>query len=201
VNVTSSICVCAMNPHCQSTVGVYHTNESEWIWHPTYSHLYTVPGLVAGCSLTDSVMLSTLQCYYSDCLATLLKLSEELNTGHVQQPTWLEIRPLVFNLNESRFSPETLISTIVQEMMIERWNFSFSYEPFYQACSPASCTYSKQVRPDLVQVMIRFTSLIGGLVLVIRLMTSFLINLIFSALNSWARRHQQQRSNYCSRIS
>ncbi|UJR18426.1 hypothetical protein I4U23_005331 [Adineta vaga] len=66
----------------------------------------------------------------------------------------------------SRFPPNTTILTIIKNVFIEQWNSSFSYDLFYKSCSPTRCTYLIKIRPKFSEVLIKFISMIGGLIII-----------------------------------
>jgi hypothetical protein len=112
--------------------------------------MYIVPGLVEGCSTIDSVLLSTLECFYSDsdCIKNITLYFIETLPNPLELLWRFLPDPLIYNSTLSRFPPNTLISTIVKEIMIERWNPSVSYNRFYNSCAPTHCSYSKGETAD-----------------------------------------------------
>ncbi|UJR29494.1 hypothetical protein I4U23_010707 [Adineta vaga] len=190
----SSLCICAINASCQDSIGIYDIDkESTFI--PIYINRYIVPGLVIGCSTIDSFMLSTFQCYYndSDCFSILMKYSEKTYIHNVEYPEWFHVQPLIYNSTSSRFPPTTTISTIIKEIMIEKWNVLSSYEQFYQSCRPKYCSYLKRTRiKTFFDVMITFISTIGGFTLSLRLILPRLIKFIFYLINKFRNRNQRE---------
>ncbi|CAF1144697.1 unnamed protein product [Adineta steineri] len=193
VNPLSFSCICATDINCNSSIGIYETDYS-WSLHPEHIHRYTVPGWVERCSTTDSLMFSTLECYYSnsDCLSILQNYSKKTYLFHNEYGSWFDIHPLIYNSTTSSFPPNTSISTIIEAIMIERWNSSSSYNQFYKSCAPSYCTYAKRIRRTIVEVMIKLISMISGLILLLRLLTPQLVKLIFYLLTKICKRQQQQ---------
>jgi len=190
----SFICICATDSDCKSSIGIYDIDKS-WSLNPTYIHRYTAPGLIAGCSSTDSMMLSTLECYYSNssCLSILMNYTKQRYYFNVEHSLWFDVRPLIYDPTLSRFPPNSSILTIAKEIMIERWNLSFSYNRFYESCAPNYCTYSERIRPTIVEVIIKSVSMIGGIILLLRLVTPLLIKFIFFLLTKINMRQEQQQ--------
>ncbi len=188
-------CTCATSIHCKMNVSIYNIHASETI-SPHYSTRHQVPGSVAGCSATDSLMLSTLECYYSnsECLSKVMNHSKPIYLDNVEYPSWFYPRPLVYNSTLSQFPPKTLISTIVKNLMIEQWNSSLWYDRFYNSCAPSHCIYSERIRTKtLVDVMIALVSLIGGLILSQRLITPGLVKLFFYLFTKTNKREEEQQ--------
>lgn len=65
-------------------------------------------------------------------------------------------------LNQSsRFLPNSTFETIVNEMMIEYFNSSISYDLYYEKCRPVSCTYTHEIRSNLIYIVTTIIGLIG----------------------------------------
>ena len=187
-------CICATDPHCQSATAIYDIDVLSIHGYSFYVD-YVVPGLSTGCSALESLRLSTLECLYStsDCFSVLMHYIQEIYFYNVEYPTWLDIRPLVYNSTSSQFPPNISISTIVNEIMIERWNSSISYQQFYQACAPSHCSYSKQAHTKTASgIIFTVISLIGGVSVSLRLATPHLVKCLISLFSNNDRTRQQQ---------
>ncbi|UJR12699.1 hypothetical protein I4U23_016873 [Adineta vaga] len=150
-------CICATDSQCQTPMTIHRTDTG----------LLFVPGWIIGCSATDSLMRSTLECYYSssDCLSILMNY----------------INRLVYNSTLSRFPPKTLISNIIQNIMIEQWNSSVSYNRFYESCAPSYYSYSLRMpAKSTVEIITTLLSSIGGLILLLRLVIPQLVNSVIN---------------------
>ena len=55
------------------------------------------------------------------------------------------------------------METIFNEMMIEKWNFSFSYENFYNKCKPSFCSFTYEKEINIVYIITIVISFIGGI--------------------------------------
>ncbi|UJR17463.1 hypothetical protein I4U23_004358 [Adineta vaga] len=195
VNLSSINCICATNPDCQTPIAVYQMDS---IWNSRiYAYIsYIVPGSIASCSTFQSVLLSQLFCFYSDtdCYSILKNYVKDSYYQNAEFPSWFEVQPLVYHANLSRYPPNTLISTIVEQIMIEKWNPSYSYNHFYDLCSPNYCTYSQRVRlKSLFEVIITYISMIGGLTFALRFITSVFTNNIRQLLEIIFRRRRRRR--------
>ena len=143
-----------------------------WTQLPILLKRYTVPGLVVGCSATDSLLSSTLECYYhgTDCFAILMNYTKRTYIANVEHPAWFDVQQLRDDdPPTSRFPPRTRISTMVREMMVERWNVSVAYDRFYESCAPSYCSYTTAIRTRPIEVATELVSLVGGLVLLLRM--------------------------------
>ncbi|CAF0999681.1 unnamed protein product [Adineta steineri] len=195
INSTLVNCICATNPNCKSAVAIYDINHIDSS-HFDFNIAYVVPGSYVGCSVTESLLLSTLECFYSssDCFVILMNYIQEMYLYNVENPLWFDVQPLNYDRMLSRYPPNTSISIIIKEMMIEQWNSSFSYKHFYESCAPSYCTYPRKVHTKtIIGVLITMIAMIGGLIISLRLITPQLIKFITSLLTMIIRRQQQQR--------
>jgi len=158
--------------------------------------MYILPGLIEGCSNIDSLLRSTLECTYSrpDCVTILTKYMYGNTLDDNEYPWWIQPDPLIYDPTLSSFPPNTSISMIVKNIMIEQWNPSISYNDFYESCAPTYCTYSKRVpAKTFFGVIVMLVSMIGGLTMSLRLITPQLVKICFRLWKLFFRRQQQQQ--------
>ncbi|CAF1528502.1 unnamed protein product, partial [Adineta ricciae] len=185
------VCICATDPRCQTPVRDPINTTT----------LYNVPGfseavgMITSCFTLNSVLLSTLECYYShSCVSILYKYInatvDVINVGL----RYIDASLLIYNSTSSRFPPNTSLSLIIKELMIEEWNPTFSFEDYYKECAPSRCIYSQEVRrSSLIDIMIRMLATIGGIIVILRLVTPSLIRLIINLLKSKQPSNTSQR--------
>lgn len=198
INTTKINCICATNPHCQSSAAIY---AKDVVYFGGYDfHVdYVILGFVTGCSPLDSLLLSTLECLYStsDCLSNLTHFIRETYFYNVEHPSWLEVRPLTYNSTLDQFPPNTSISNIVSKLMISRWNSAISYAQFYQSCAPDHCSYSKEIQAKtLLGIVVTLVSMIGGVSVVLRLITPHLVKLLMDIFTKRSTK-EEQSGNVC----
>ncbi|CAF1195227.1 unnamed protein product [Adineta steineri] len=105
-----------------------------------------------------------------------------------------DLHPVVYNPERSHFPPNTLISTIIKEMMVEQWNPSLSYKDFYESCAPNYCTYYKKMRTKTIMgIFIALLSTIGGLAVSLRFITPYFVKLLFKLWTMIRKRKQKQQ--------
>ena len=133
--------------------------------------------LVIKCFSSESVLSSTLECWYDpDCMALLR-----------DSYTWIGI-PNVMNISlldstiHSRFSINTTIEVMMQGLFLENWTVSFSYDQYYNTCGPISCTYTIEKRFDLFLVVVTAVAVYGGLSKGLRLLIPPLVSLLLLLL-------------------
>ena len=113
---------------------------------------------------------------------------------NVEFPQWYEANPLIYYPNVSRYPPNTSISTIVEQIMIEQWNPSYSYKYFYDLCAPKYCTYSQRMRTKkIVEVVITLISMISGLTFALQVFAPILVNGLHELFRYIFRKQQHQQ--------
>ncbi|CAF1056856.1 unnamed protein product [Adineta steineri] len=182
INSNSIICICATNPSCQRQAVVRDssaiTNKNSFYG---YGYNHNMTGWIQSCLARDSILLSTLECLYenSDCFPLFMSYTEKTNTDELSlSSSPSRLQPLVDNPTNSRFPPNTTVSKLVKELMIEKWNPLSSYKQFYESCAPVYCSYSK-------------LSMIGGIVTSLRLISPYLIKFILKFLSIFKKKLNQ----------
>ena len=185
-------CICAQDIDCRQSAGFYNISFIFYSGSNTLINddlMYKIPGYVVGCSSFDSLLLSTLECF-----SIVLNYIETIYIWNVEDPQWFNVRPLIYNSNSSHFPPNTSISEIVRNVMIEQWNVSFSYEDFYKTCAPNSCTYNELVySQSAIDIIVSLISMIGGLIVLLRLITPHIVKFFYRLIST---ANEQQQSNY-----
>ncbi|CAF3772842.1 unnamed protein product [Rotaria sp. Silwood1] len=72
------------------------------------------------------------------------------------------------NSTPSRFSPNTLIGTLIDELFIEQWTKTSSYKNYFAACAPSLCRYEYLRRNSILYVVTSVLALYGGLTVGLR---------------------------------
>ncbi|CAF1449251.1 unnamed protein product, partial [Adineta steineri] len=180
------ICHCDIDPSCQGPISFAIVTTIGRVPLPgihfgTLSSDYVAPGLVNACYTIDFVLLSTLQCFYtdSDCMNHLFYYINKTYSSAGNDSN-LYAHPLIYNQTSTRFPPNTSVSSIVEEMMIEQWNTSLSFSDYYEACAPTYCTYTQIKHTETFsELLVTLISTVGGLVMALRLITFQLVKIIF----------------------
>ena len=172
-NQGTIICSCPIDPSCSA--------------EDDRSLSFEMKGIQIGCFILDTTLKSSLTCWYnSTCIDSLI-------TGFagVDVPISRIAKELNHSL-PSKFSPNEPFEQIINEMMIESYTSSASFETFYNTCRPISCVYSYQQRSNLVYMLTTVIGLFGGLNIVLRWM-------ILGIVKFFHRRKQnEQPSSICS---
>ncbi|CAF1506958.1 unnamed protein product, partial [Adineta steineri] len=162
-------CYCVLDSTCNIDNEVLSDFGDGW------SINWQLDGIRGGCSVMNSVLKSSLMCWFENtCLNQLRTL---VKTAQLPSITSLD------STLSSRYFPNTSIEIIFNELMIEEWNFSPSYSIYYQKCKPSFCSYSHEKKPSIVYTIIIIISLIGGINVILRLFSPLIIKILFKFIH------------------
>ncbi|CAF4259011.1 unnamed protein product, partial [Rotaria sordida] len=136
------------------------------VYRGTIRPMANVTGFVAGCYPIESVLRSTLECFFdSSCLNTVLQFFS------------LSINSTFHSLNHSqtRFHPQDPIERLVNELFVEDWTTIRSFSSYYAQCEPISCTYTFTRHNNVLYIITKLFGLYGGLTIALRLLVSHTI--------------------------
>lgn len=108
--------------NCREALGVY----SQVMYDSSYSsnlpfQLLEILGLWAGCTVTYSLLQSTLECFYNQtCLDTIFP---HLSTHETFKAMSLD--------EKSVFRSNSTVQSIIDSLMVEEWIQSVSYENYF----------------------------------------------------------------------
>lgn len=143
------------------------------------------PGLLIGCLPLSALLQSTLECFHNQtCMDTLHNL--------IFQSNIMIVSSAIVSL-ESRFSSNTTVRTIIDELFVERWSYYSKFDAYYRSCLPSVCTYIQIRRFDFFYAITTIISLIGGLASVFRRIIPLLVSGYYFLMNL-VRRRQSIRS-------
>ncbi|CAF1573372.1 unnamed protein product [Adineta steineri] len=177
-DTSSDICSCANDSSCKTNWGVFLNTSA-------YTPAYSVPGFYLGCFPVESLLQSTLECFYDnqDCLTIMYKL---YNVSSFSNFTRLNS-----SSDASRFTIHSTIGSIFEEMFIESWKESTNYSSYFAQCQPVSCSYKAVRRDSLLETITRIIGLIGGLFVSLRILVPFLVMVCARIIRSRMSWHQQ----------
>ncbi|UJR17370.1 hypothetical protein I4U23_004265 [Adineta vaga] len=161
-------CICAKNPSCKSPGTIYkHSIYSIGLVKPELIQIMSET--ITGCTITDSLLFSTLKCFYSndDCFLTTLNLLRPVSNTVLDIDSIKPspgIYPMIYHSNSTHFHQNATVQDILKEIMIEQWNSYYFYDRFYQSCAPSHCIYSKTgEKKGTGEVILLMISLIGAM--------------------------------------
>ena len=171
-------CSCAVSHQCSTPATLY--DDAGQVF-------YTVSAIRLGCSILESVLQSSLECFYS--LSCIDALTAALPLGETTQDYPFIIPAGAFQAIDSSlstFAVDDTIEAIVKQMFINRWMAKVSYAGFFQGCAPEKCSYTRHYRFDTLELITTFLSVFGGLSAVLR----FLVPLVINVINRIRRSHR-----------
>ncbi|CAF3723422.1 unnamed protein product [Adineta steineri] len=158
-------CLYQSSVYCSTTTGIYLrklSNETSPIlwWGVKYQAelQFEVPGVLVGTYILYAVLQSNLACLYNE--SCLSKLNTYLNDSlYPFNATPLAVR--------SSASSLPTINDLAKQLMVDFWQLNLSYQHYFNACNPLTCTYTYTHQFDILFIITTVISFIGGIVKVL----------------------------------
>ena len=168
-------CSCATSSACVEPAAFYNL---------TLHKVYTLRGIMFGCSSLEFILRSSLACFFSNSCLVELEYSMALgNPSGYGFPPRGHISPMEFSSAPSRFQADDTIETIVNEMFIDSWWNETSYEQYYNACAPTYCSYSQKIGVDVIRALTTFLGVFNGLSIALHFVVPLLVKLGYKLRN------------------
>ena len=153
-------CSCAESSWCVTP---------SWIYHP-YPNPYgvlRVRGMYTGCYILESLLQSTLECFYDhDCFHNLTS-----TMSNTVQPNVTLLDSLV----RSNFSTTSTVGEMLEKLMVEEWQWTMLYDDYFEACRPSECRDIVKTRNNAIYIITTVIGLIGGLVTALKWISAHLV--------------------------
>ncbi|CAF1335115.1 unnamed protein product [Adineta steineri] len=174
---SSDMCSCAYDSSCKSNWGLFSGN-------PVYIRVYSVPEFYFACEPVESLLQSTLKCFYDDqdCLDIIINF---YNVSSFNNFTRLNS-----SSHASGFMINSTIGSLLSEMFIESWSESTNYSSYFDQCQPSSCSYTIPQRNSLLETITRIVGLIGGLSVSLRILVPFMVMACMGVIRRLWSQHQ-----------
>ncbi|CAF3947819.1 unnamed protein product [Adineta steineri] len=141
-------CSCGMYLNCTSQANFIESNSSKMI---------SIKGFKIGCTTSESFRASTLECFYDRSCIDLIHEYTNYTNSH---------NPLL--TMKTRFSINTTISELIDNLFIERWETKMNYSSYFHKCSPLYCSYTYiQKKISFIYTITILLGLQGGLSIVL----------------------------------
>ena len=135
---------------------------------PSPPPVFVVPGMKVGCMPYDAMIISTLECFFSQsCLNATAKWISNLPPA--QWPKALNSSTM------STFTPYTPAKSLIDKQMVDRWIRVTDFEGYYTSCAPIQCTYTVEQYNSFAYVISLLISLYGGLTVALRFMAPYIV--------------------------
>ncbi len=164
-------CSCSSSAECVSQSAIYDG--------PSSTSLFDVPDFYVGCYVIEALLKSSLKCFYDQLCIDRLKM-------YIPSSAPITIIPLDASLL-TRYSVNSTIQELVDDLMIEEWNNSTMYETYYNECQPTKCTYEIETRNDIIYIVTTLFGITGGLATALKLIVPRVVKLVRK------KREQQQQ--------
>ena len=162
--VDYSGCSCSKTASCFAPAVMYTANRN--------TILFGVPGFYTGCFIVESLLISTLECFYDElCLNNV--------TYYVNSTLPLNVTALNASMS-TRFKPNSTVKEMLDELMVEEWVWNITFAKYFDACEPSQCTYTIASKNDAIFIVTTVLGLVGGLVTILRIMVPRLIEYLRS---------------------
>lgn len=189
-----NVCACSVTHNCPQVAGHFFCINGNNCTANTA--VWTVPGIVAGCTATDDTLLSDFRCFYNQtCLNTVLSMYNVDMPDRLPLPAATLAIQALNSSAPSHYVPEDTFLTIFSQLMVEKWEIQSNFTGYYGACAPISCTYVSVQRLNMIGILTTIVSLIGGLTVSLRLLITISGRFIYFVISYWHNRnaHRIQR--------
>ncbi|CAF1043789.1 unnamed protein product [Adineta ricciae] len=183
-------CSCALTDDCIVPMVFYEYPNSLSPYSPIL--LFNVPGLFVGCFAIRSTFHSSLECFYNEtCLSTIETMIRSNRS----------ISVVSLNQSQTRYSPNSSIETIFNELILEKWGTKIEYDRYYEVCAPISCTYTTIKHNDLTYIVTFLLGLFGGVSISLKILVLFLVQWIRNQSRSNLNPSNLNEQNFLQRFS
>ncbi|CAM4790538.1 unnamed protein product [Rotaria magnacalcarata] len=165
-------CSCETSPECSTSSAFYDG--------PTVSVLSLVRGMRTGCYILEALLQSCLECFFDPiCFDSLISY---LNSTVIWNGTVMN------RTAPSRFLTTSTVGDILDELMIEIWNWTLTFDDYFEECRPIACSYTVTTRNDVINIVTTLIGLVGGLVTGLKLIVPNLVIAVYYVLRKRKRR-------------
>ncbi|CAF3947844.1 unnamed protein product [Adineta steineri] len=161
-------CSCGMYLNCTSQANFMELNSSKMI---------PIKGFKIGCTPSESFHASTLECFYDRSCIDLIHQYTNYTNSH---------NPLL--TMKSRFSINTTITELIDNLFIERWATKINYSSYFHKCFPLYCSYTYiQKKISFIYTITVLLGLQGGLSIVLKWLCPKIVR-IASKVNDYRKK-------------
>ncbi|CAF1470926.1 unnamed protein product [Adineta steineri] len=147
----------------------------------TQSSTPYIKGYLVGCTPLESLLQSTLECFYEESCIDLL-------TTYLNMSLSNQLVPL--NKSETRFSTDDTVNSIVEQMFVETCSSSVSYNQFFEQCKPDYCSVTIFEPGSFIIVITTILGLYGGLTTFLKLVVPFVVFSTYKLIRKYKQRAQ-----------
>lgn len=153
-------CSCSTRTDCIQQAGIFNAYFG--------GSAFDIPGFYIGCSSVQTVLQSSLECFYSNtCI-------DHIYLASASMPLELSLLNRVQPMNVSlptHYRINTPIADLVAQLFIEKWKINISYPMYYNQCSPTYCIHERQQKKDILSISTLLLSVYGGSIAILRVIS------------------------------
>lgn len=181
-------CICSLSDNCTLPSKFVQTSNDLSV----YVTLWDIPGMFQSCFATESLILSTLECWYNqECLDTFVKYSSEKLYRSF-------IRPQLLNSSKTRYPLNMTFGYILNSILVEEWTFTSNFSSFFSNCAPQICNYTITKRNDFLTVVKDIIGVYSGLNQILSFFIPLVVYILFSIYYHSISQAPMQGSKYLS---
>ncbi|CAF1437435.1 unnamed protein product [Adineta steineri] len=163
-------CSCALNMNCTTQAGFFLNDLST---------IEPINGLKIGCTPSEALFSSTLECFYDISCINLILQSVD-NDNMLYSP---------LSSNNSRFSMNSTVFDLITNVFIEDWLTLIDYLKYFNQCLPSSCSYQYIQRFNWLYTVTVLLGLYGGLSFIFKWLCPKII-LLFNQIYQYYRKRR-----------
>ena len=174
-------CLCANNSACGIPSALYKYDAND----DPVSIEYIIPNFYARCYPIESLLPSTMECFYDNnpCFDIMNNISE---------PTIYKNFTRLDSSKPSRFAVNSTISALLEQLFVDSWPRKFNYSSYFDKCQPISCSYTITQRRSLIEIVTTITGLIGGLSTIFKFSSPYMVAAFFYLIHRYRHRHERR---------
>ena len=170
--MTKRNCACGIDDNCVVQLKFYR-----YVQYFPARIIVAIPNLFSGCSAIESVRLSSLICFFNQSCVNMIM---ELLTEEWERLPDTPILPS----NVSQYSPDALMGTIIDNLMVDQWNENVQYKRYYNQCKPFQCSYTVTTRGSLVYILSTIIGIFGGLTVTLKIISQTIVTTVRNRMRS-----------------
>jgi hypothetical protein len=180
-NGTVKTCSCANDIECGRNAALYTGPSGQ------RKIIFIVPGFYSRCFPVESLLPSTLECFYDSqpCLEQMANVTNQTFFMHITR----------LNASQtSRFTIQTTINDLLAELFVESWSSELLYSSYFAQCQPVSCSHTVVTQKNTLEIVTTVAGLIGGLSVALRLLVPNVIAILMKIYSKCTSIREQSTS-------
>ena len=162
-------CSCATLRNCTTSAQIFDRDNTV---------NYTIEGLRLGCYSLETILASSLSCFYSSTCIYKFRQRLRIPNDYLLFYQTSTNGTIEFDSTKTRFNINDRIEILANEMFIESWSRNVSYERFFNSCAPVYCTHREYYRFDALELLTTFLSVYVGLSFGARILAPLLVKMV-----------------------